>query len=151
MNEFINATLLHAGLPHVCARGCVRQGESQQSLRFANLSPLHCPCACAAGVVTTTPLEIILLERQLMTVAEGCCCCLHAQFVEKAAAKAKSLKVGDTMDPSTQIGAQVRIPAFRTVADCPDLNAAACKTSRVLFFLVPRVASAQLHEQWTER
>ncbi len=30
-----------------------------------------------------------------------------AQFVEKAAAKAKSYKIGNTLDPGTHIGAQV--------------------------------------------
>ena len=33
-----------------------------------------------------------------------------AQFVEKAAAKAKSYKIGNTLDPGTHIGAQV--PTF---------------------------------------
>jgi acyl-CoA reductase-like NAD-dependent aldehyde dehydrogenase len=46
----------------------------------------------------------VLLQASRTFVHED----VYDNFVEKAAAKAKSYKIGNTLDPGTHIGAQVR-------------------------------------------
>jgi hypothetical protein len=69
---------------------------------LAHLPALDLLCHVTSAWTATRPTYTIKLDRHSVSCPE--------QFVEKAAAKAKSYKIGNTLDPGTHIGAQV--PTF---------------------------------------